>query len=465
MGQFAEILEKEMLESLHTRKALTVVLLCGLVIPLSLFVHQTTVRHRLVQQRQAAEQHERELELSAARYAELGGRLPADELEVRVVSPVPRLAALAAGLEERVPDVVTFGIQGLAVESTAPESLSLDLLGRIDLLFLVQFVLSLVAVAVSFHLVCDERERGTLQLLVIHGADRSKVLLGKVAGAFLLLTLPLAMGVALGLGLLAVTGSFLPAGAELARIGLLYGLALLYLGFFVLLGAWVSAVTQRCLTSLTVLLFLWITVTAVLPQTAGLVAEAVRPVPGSARLLQSKVELAHMLAAEQREELRPLVGRQDYEARRRQIADRYERRYRDLAARLDRQLEAQLADQTRTASWLAAVSPAAALSFAWTELAGTGPEHVRHFYTQVAAYQAELQETVYGGTYRDLFGGGVARGRIELVDPEDVPRFSFRPLGLGDTWRRIWPHVLLLGLLDLGAAAGAWAAFRHTEIG
>lgn len=465
MGQCLYIFHKEMVESLRNQKTLAIGLLCVVVIPLSLFVHQATVVHRLDQQREAFEKHERALEEAATRYPELGGRIPADELEVQVIPPVPRLAALGVGLEDQIPDIVTFDIHGLSIESTLwAQRLVPDLLGRIDLLLLVKFVLSLAAVTLSFHLICGERETGTLKLLLVHGASRSKILLGKVVSALVLLAIPTGLGLAWGLGLLILTGSWDPAEGDAVRIGLLYGLSVLYLAFFVLAGAWVSALSRRCMSSLLAALLLWITVTVVLPETAGLVAEAIHPVESASQILQKRAELRTNLANQQREELRPLAAREDYEELRQEISTLYEERYRSSAAELDRRLETQLADQDRIASRLAAVSPAAALTFSWTALAGTGTEDVRHFYTELNAYQKTLRDTVFTGTYRDLFDHGLARGRIVLVDPGAVPRFQYRSLGLESQLRRVWPHATLLVLLDLIAWGGAWWAFRRYDV-
>ena len=291
------------------------------------------------------------------------------------------------------------------------------------------------------------------------------MLWGKLASVLVLLAIPFTIGLALGLLLLRWAAGWQPSGPETwGRLLGLYVLAVLYLGVFVHLGAWLSSLTSRSLTALVILLFVWVTLTAILPQSAGLIAEAVYPAESEVGVLQKKSRLREESLRRQMEELRPLADREDYEERRREIADRYERELDERLEAMDRELHRRREIQGRIAFTLAAASPATALNVAWNALTGTGPSEAQSFFHDVSDYQDRLQSTIFGRTFRDLFAAGQARGRIQLVDPHDIPELRFRRSSLAETLRRIWPCFLLLVVLNLIPALGAYFAFARYDV-
>lgn len=461
-----EIFVKEMVDSFLSRKAWMVTLLCVSLIPLSLLIHHGLGLERDAERARVRAEYEETLRLLPRKYPDFDGRVPADELEVRIFRDSPKLTVLGTGLDRQLPDVVKLDVDGVSVEAGQVEaSGSRSLLGTIDLLFLVQFLLSLLAVVLSFDMICGERETGTLKLILINNVSRRQVLCGKLASVLVLIVVPFTLVLALALGLLWLVGGWVPRGSEewLRLLGL-FVLSMLYLGVFVHLGAWVSALTSRSLTSLVVLLFVWAATTAILPQSAGLIAQAVYPAESAVSLLQEKTRLREELRRQQLEELRPLVDREEYHELRREISARYEKRLDEEARRLEREHWQRRRRQTRLASVLAAASPASALTFAWTSLTGTGPEDARSFFRDVDDYQDRLQATVFAGTFRDIFAAGRARGQIQLVDPQEIPVFRHRPPELRTSVETVWPHAALLMLFNLIPAVGTHLAFARYDV-
>lgn len=461
-----DIFVKEMVDSFLSHKAWMVTLLCVTLIPLSLLIHHRSQVARDAERVQVQREYETTLRLLPRKYPHFDGRVPADELEVRVFRDSPELAVLGVGMDRRLPDLVKLDLDGISVEvgqveTSGPQAL----LGTIDLLFLVQFLLSLLAVVLSFDMICGERESGTLKLLLVNNVTRGRVLWGKLASVLVLLIVPFTLALALGLGLLWLDGGWSPRGGEewLRLVGL-FVLALLYLAAFVHLGAWVSSLTSRSLTSLVILLFVWAAATAMLPQSAGLFAQAAYPAESAVSLLQKKSRLREDLRREQLQELRPLVEEEAYEELRREIAARYARRWDEEIEELEREHRQLRERQRRLASVLAAASPASALRFAWTALTGTGLEDARGFFRDVGDYQDDLQSTIFAGTFRDIFAAGQARGQIQLVDPQTIPEFHRRPADLRLTLSTIWPHLALLVLFNLVPMVGAHIAFARYDV-
>jgi ABC-type transport system involved in multi-copper enzyme maturation permease subunit len=461
-----EIFVKEIADSFLSRKAWMVMLLCGVSIPLSLLIHHRLQVEREHEQARLREEYRQTLQLLPSEYPDFAGRVPADELEVRVFRDSPKLTVFGAGLDRQLPAVVKLDVDGISVEAGQAESSdSTSLLGTVDLLFLVQFLLSLVAVVASFDMICGERETGTLKLILINNVSRRQVLRGKLASVLLLIFGSFTLALALGLGLLWLVGGWVPRESEgwLRLLGLCL-LSLLYLGVFVHLGAWVSSLTSRGLTSLVVLLFVWAATTAILPQSAGLVAQALYPADSAVSLMQEKIHLREELRRQQLEELRPLAVREEYHELRREIASRYESRLQEETRRLEREHWQRRRRQAQLASVLSAVSPASALTFAWTSLTGNGPEDARNFFRDVDNYQDRLQATVFAGTFRDIFAAGQARGQIHLVDPREIPDFQLRSADLRSTLGTVWPHFALLVLFTLIPAAGTYIAFARYDV-
>ena len=455
-----------MVDSFLSRKLWMVTLLCAALIPLSLLILHRSQVERDTERVRVRQQYEDTLQLLPLKYPDFDGRIPADELEVRVFRASPDLAMLGVGMDRELPALVKLDLSGISLEAEpARADGSGSLLGTIDLLFLVQFLLSLLAVVLSFDMICGERETGTLKLLLVNNVSRGRVLRGKLASVLVLLMVPFTVVLALSLGLLRLVGGWSPSGDEgWLRILGLFVVAFLYLGSFVHLGAWISSLTSRSLTALVVLLLLWALTTAVVPQSAGLVAQVVHPAESAISLLQKESRLREDLRRRQLVELRPLVDEERYEERRREIAARYARQLDEGIEVLEREHRQRRERQTRLASILAAASPASALTFAWTGLTETGPDNARSFFDEVGEYQDELQSTVFAGTFRDLFTAGQARGQIQLVDPEDIPEFHRQPIDLSTTLRTIWPHVAFLLLFNLIPAVGAHVAFARYDV-
>ena len=69
----------------------------------------------------------------------------------------------------------------------------LNLFTSIDIVFIFEVVLSLIALIFAYDAIAGERERGTLRLVVTHPVRRGQILLAKYISAMLCLLVPLLM--------------------------------------------------------------------------------------------------------------------------------------------------------------------------------------------------------------------------------------------------------------------------------
>ena len=133
----------------------------------------------------------------------------------------------------------------------------LNILSSIDIVFIFQIVLSLLALIFAYDALAGERERGTLRLVLTHPVRRGHILFAKYISAMLCLLVPVLMSLILAVILLtASTSIFLSTDAFLCMGGIVLS-SLVYLSVFYLIGLLISAVTRRTSTALMLSMFVW----------------------------------------------------------------------------------------------------------------------------------------------------------------------------------------------------------------
>ena len=136
-----------------------------------------------------------------------------------------------------------------------------------DWAFIVSYVLSFVAILFTFDSVSGELERGTLRLILANPIPRHTVMVGKFLGAFISINIPFVIAVLMNL-LLISTSDSVQLNAELwGRLGILYGITILYTCIFIALGLLVSAAVRESGVSLVVLLLIWVSFVVFMPNT------------------------------------------------------------------------------------------------------------------------------------------------------------------------------------------------------
>ena len=133
----------------------------------------------------------------------------------------------------------------------------LNIFTSIDIVFIFEVVLSLMALIFAYDALAGERERGTLRLVLTHPLSRGHILLAKYIGAMLCMLIPLMLSLLLSLILLTTTASFSLGTPDFLRIGGIVVSSLAYLSVFYLIGLLISAATQRTGTALMISMFVW----------------------------------------------------------------------------------------------------------------------------------------------------------------------------------------------------------------
>lgn len=330
--------------------------------------------------------------------------------------------------------------------------------GRFDVLFVILFLLPLMAIAVSYNLISVERETGRWPLTLSTGVSPKELILARCILRLVWLVAP-AVATALVV-CLAAAGRML----SVATLGLfaLWTLAvLLYAGFWLALAAFANSRSASPSSCLIALMGVWIVLLVIVPNAIDAAAVHCHPPPD---------RLAPHLA------LRDLMTHSD-ERSREAMNWHYARHPEDLPSPaalaavgapvsggasssdmrdyyamnpwLDERLDPidQVArDRSRArqdfVEHASVLSPSLAFQLFTEEAAGVSSDHLDRFERSVAAYQAE---------WREFFGRRIMRlESMTPVDYEAVPRYDVEPES-----KRSLAARMLWYFAAIAAAAGA----------
>ena len=228
-----------------------------------------------------------------------------------------------------------------------------------DLLYVVKIILPLIALLLAYDSVSGERERGTLKLILASAVARGELVAGKMLGGLAVIVVPF-LAVLIGALLVLVTRpsvGLMPG--DLGRLALMIVAALVYIALFFALGILVSAAARRSASALVVSLFAWAVIVFVLPNVGNLLAEQLAPVPSA----DTQETIRYQTFARNRFVAIQSRGR-DPEGNVSAFNRDYDRAVEQYRAKLNTLVD--------TSKAMCRVSPAAALSYIFTDLAGTG---------------------------------------------------------------------------------------------
>ena len=295
-----------------------------------------------------------------------------------------------------------------------------------DFSYLVKTVLSLLALFFAFDAICGERARGTLRLLLANPVSKSEILLGKWVGglaSFLLSVLP-------GFALMLFVVTLLPLlsldGEAWLRIGTIFGVSLIYLSTFFLLGLFLSTRVQRPETALILILLAWLTWVIGVPNFSSLIANRIYPFSTSDTVTQKQ-----NTEADSDKEL-------------------YEQYW-----KINFQAERMVQNQSSLIQHLARVSPLGSFVAASTTMAQTGVEDAHRYKGYILRWDRQR---------RDLednpFNPDWDQTRREQAGLYYAPtRMSFE-----ESLETIWVDTVLLILFNLIFFMGTYLSFLRYRV-
>ena len=333
---------------------------------------------------------------------------------------------------------------------------------KVDWVFVIGYVLSLLALLFTFDSVSGERERGTLRLMLANSIPRHTVLLGKFLGALISISIPIALAVLINL-LMISTSSVVHLNSEVwERLGIIIVVGLVYTCLFLALGLLVSTRTQRSSVSLVVLLLTWVIFVIFVPSTLASIASGLSSPISFDELQKRQNQLHRELWDAYRdrtggdETLRRTQGRSEY------IIEQREQQERSRREHLNQQIT-----QVQRARAVTRLSPAAIFQHSLEAFAGTGFARHLQFLENAQRYAREYREFVEDTDRSDpesLHLIGVPEGMSKKpVNPESIPRFE-DTLSLSKDFNAAAIDLLLLVLFVIVLLSAAYLAFVRVEV-
>jgi ABC-2 type transport system permease protein len=394
---------------------------------------------------------------------------------VYAFKPAPPLSFADRGLSAYVGETVWLEAhwQNLASHRPAEDRTSLQRFGELTAAMVLQLLLPLVIVLLSFSAFSGEREGGTLRQLASLGVPGKALALGKavgVAGALALILVPGALVGALVLAL-AVPGEW---AATLVRAAVIAFGYLLYLAAFLGTSLTVSALFPSSRLSLVALLGFWILNGLVVPRVVADLSERVHPVP-----------TATAMWAAMREDMESGIdGHNPSDARSRDLEKKTLEQYgvtkvedlpvsfAGISLQAGEEYGNQVFDKHYGALWDAyarqarvhlagaVIAPFLAVRSLSMGLAATDFAQHRHFVTAAEGYRRGLQRLLNGEMTRAAKGVDFDY-RADPAFWATAPSFEYEPPALSLVLRQQWPAMALLVLWAVVAgSAAAWATSR-----
>ena len=153
--------------------------------------------------------------------------------------------------------------------------------GEFSVALVLQLLIPLVIIFLTFSTFTKEREGGTLKLLLTQGISIRKIAYGKVLGNYLLILLILFPFLILAAFFLISQTDLLLEAEILLRLQFLLILYALYFLIFTALCVFISSVSKTSKTSLLSLLSLWVFLAIIVPKVAANIGDNLHPLPSA----------------------------------------------------------------------------------------------------------------------------------------------------------------------------------------
>ncbi len=356
----------------------------------------------------------------------------------------------------------------------AQDATAAQRIGALTAAQVLQHLVPLLIILLTFGALAGERERGTLRQLLATGVGRRELAAGKalgVAGALALLLVPAAIVGAAAL----VVASPGPAASPLARGVVLAGVYLAYFTAFLALSLAVSAWARSARAALVVLLAVWVVNGLVAPRVAVDLSKRLHSTP-------SALEFARTVEGEMSTGAGDIVPPDRDASTQRLLAEYGVQRVEDLPINAvgvylqeSEEFGNQIFDRNYGALWdtferqgvvhetLAAAAPLLAVRTLSMGLAGTDVEQHRHFATAAEGYRRDLMRRMNGDlTENSLTGDFTYAVGAEVW--EAVPPFEYAAPTLGWVLGNRLLSLLMLGGWVVGAIVVAMVRVRRAEV-
>lgn len=482
------LIKKEILDSFFSYRFLFGTLLCMVVIPLGVYVSLKEY------QRQESEYDELQ-----NYYREQTGGKVGSNYTFEGYRPPSVLSIFAFGLESMLPNKVsTSQAAGYRMErETGIENPDSLLFGRMDLLFNVGFVISLLGFILTFSSISGEKEGATLRLMLSNPVPRWNIIASKIVGAYAVLLLPFILSFTAGLIIVNASGvSSILAPAFSLPLVVLFLVTLLFLLSMCTLGILCSSLTHRTRTSIVMLLLVWTFTILAWPKISPMISGIIHPVKSrevhNFERMLARTNCEKELENESKKLFDKIIidgfgldmfkvfapttereraAQAAYDTARGELVKKYDVLIAKELGDLDKSYSAGLASQSAIARNLSRLSPLCCYTYIATDIAGTGMLEMNNFIANSERFQGEANDGVYSKIIQHFYGGtkteeGVFDSYVGGFDPEKapIPQLTYSHKTLNEALSGVWGDILLLVLYSLVFFTLSYVSFIRYDV-
>ncbi len=468
---FKIILDKELREIVGTTKFAVTFGVCAVLILLAFYVGARNYQISVEEYDAAVTENMRQME----------GVTDWANIDHRIFLPPQPLAALVSGVSNDIGRTVTMDVRGeLRSEGGRfAEDPIFAVFRFLDLEFIFAIVLSLFAILFGFDAINGEKERGTLGLSFANSVPRAQYILGKIAGSFLALIIPLMIPILIGCLMLPLLGVPMDADSWL-RLAMVILTGTLYFGVFLTLSVFISTLTQRSSTSFLALVVAWVFAVLIIPRTSVLAAGRMVDVPSvdqvdfakgmySAQLFNDRMVAMQAWTQQnyQSDHRLMMEGMQAFTTEQQDLLDE---KMRIFVEELNRDRDNKSNLRNNVAFSLARISPTASFSLAASDLAFTSMELRTSYLDAASEYQQEFaafmrsKNVDYGGEQYVGHGAPVVVEEPPPIDTRELPLFAYEPPPASEAVGEALPDLGILFMFNAFFCAGAFVRFNRYDL-
>ena len=460
------LIKKEITTAIFDLRFVIATLLCVVLIPLGMYVSRKDYEHRL-----AAYQ------IKHQEYRQRHGKGVEPNTEAQAFRPPSVMSIFASGVDPFMPDKVTTARSGLfrTTKESIIDNPSSLLFGKVDFIFSVVFIVSLAALIFTFNSFSGERETGTLRLVIANSVPRSRILLAKVVGNYIALSIPFIISILVALLILDASPDVSIVSSKVWPSFLaIIGVTFLFMLCMVSLGLCISAFTRNSMDSIVLAFFVWAILAICIPKVSPMIADVLYAVEGAnvfdtnKRLIADDID--HELV-EEREALKKKcfeelgapesdmytnlpwteLGRKataKYEQEFAPVSERYQKRLAEALRRLEQDYMRRMNVRSSIAMNLSRISPVSSYTYIVSEFSGTGVTEPDNFGRNAQRYQDQVKQAVYDKIIVKRDRGGEAYEYPNGFDPRDapVPEMTYTYPTLTQALQAGRLDIILLGL-------------------
>jgi ABC-type transport system involved in multi-copper enzyme maturation permease subunit len=338
-----------------------------------------------------------------------------------------------------------------------------------DLTFIIQFLLSFFAIALSFNAATEEREKGTLRLVLSNSTKRASFLLSKYFSTMVTIGLPLLLGLILSILLLQAFAITPISSSVVGEYSLFFVVALVYLSVFVLLGMLCSVFSHSSKHSVVLCLIIWVFLVIIFPKASGLVLNMKRFDMPTEEQINKVIESKRAEINKEYQDRIPADYRENpYKYQRdRLILEIRAEMNRSVQDTYDNYLRKKIAT-IHTLRAVNFVSPASLFEYSASCVAGTGLFHYEHLWAQVKQYGSDFISYIKGEKamrensspfYFDYLA--LSERKFEF---NSLPKFGEKDVRAGERLKDALTYVSLLIFYNLFLFTFVFYKFRNYDV-